>query len=82
LKPDLVNHYSHLLVLRYALNAVHIVKIRYDKRFVKKNLKIFFPPRFCRGEGNSSSLSYNSAVITRTPELPAPAVVGMLKINF
>jgi predicted nucleotide-binding protein (sugar kinase/HSP70/actin superfamily) len=62
---------------------VHTVKIRYDKRFVKKNLKIFFPPTLLQGEkGNSSSLSYNCAVITRTPELPAPAVVGMLKINF
>jgi len=77
-----VNYYSHLLVLRYALNVIHIVKIRYDKRFVKRNLKIFFSPRFCGGEGNVSSLSYNSAVITRTPELPAPTVVGMLKINF
>jgi len=77
-----VNYYGHLLFLRYAPNVIHNVQIRYDKRFVKKNLKIFFPPRFCRGEGNSSSLSYNSAVITRTPEIPAPAVVGMLKINF
>jgi hypothetical protein len=48
------------------LGHLDLVKIRYDKRFVKKNLKIFFPPRFCRGKGNSSSLSYNSAVITRT----------------
>jgi len=49
LKPDLVNYYSHLLVLRYALNAVHAFYIRPDGIDVKKKkiifVKIIYTPR-------------------------------------
>ena len=41
MKPDLVNYYSHLLVLRYALNAVHAFYIRPDGLDVKKKKNNF-----------------------------------------
>jgi hypothetical protein len=71
-----VNYYSHLLVLRYALNVIHTVKIRYDKRFVKKNLKIFFSQAVPSGRGKGIVLFHPTTLQSsreRHLEIPAAA---------